>query len=79
MRIVSAERLTHLLHAVPEAKRIICIGNAATPWTLMRVLDETLTFDSPDLQGAAMGGQDRVESARHCGGQEHHRVLQRFE
>jgi acyl-CoA hydrolase len=59
MRIVSAERLTHLLPAVPEAPRIVCSGNAATPWTLMRVLDETLATYTLHLLNPQEGVPDR--------------------
>jgi acyl-CoA hydrolase len=59
MRIVSAERLRKLLPAVPEAPRVVCSGNAATPWTLVRVLDEALATYTLHLLNPQEGIPDR--------------------
>ncbi|MBA2523382.1 MAG: hypothetical protein H0V25_08635 [Solirubrobacterales bacterium] len=59
MRVVSAERLKQLLAALPESPRVVCSGNAATPWTLVRVLDEALATYTLHLLNPQVGVPDR--------------------
>ncbi len=39
VRVVQSERLAETLTAVPAGARVVCSGNAATPWTLVHLLD----------------------------------------
>lgn len=59
MRIVPAERLDGNLAGVAAEPRVVCSGNAATPWTLLAAVDAALPFYVLHLLNPHPGVPDR--------------------
>jgi acyl-CoA hydrolase len=59
MRMTSEARLARLLAALPARPRVVCSGNAATPWTLLRLVDEVVPEYVVHLLNPHVGIPDR--------------------
>jgi acyl-CoA hydrolase len=59
VRIVPAERLDAIVGAVGPRPRVVCSGNAATPWTLLTALDKAVPSYVLHLLNPQPGVPDR--------------------